>query len=449
MRISALASLLLVLLCGCGGAPAKDHEIPRRLSELGELNFILVIVDTLRADFTTPYGSQADTTPELLAWSEQGVVFEQARAQSSWTKISMASLLTSLWPRSHGLRAAQDGLGDEAITLAETFRDSGYATYAVQANGWLDQSFGFHQGFDRYVFPKGGGHPRLGRASIWPHADRIREEAQRILETHDAQRPFFLYLHLMDVHEYAAPPEYKNFGHDNQGAYRAAISWVDDVMAKLRELLAATGQLDRSVIVFSSDHGETFGEHNVHGHARNVLTPVVSVPLVLRLPFRIEPIRIASQVRLLDIAPTLLELAGIAIPESFEGRSLVPLMTGEAAETDWVSYAALGEPLFPDASVQVAVNDGSWSYARNATPPEGDPTAFEARAEAPGAEFLFDRSVDPAENVNLIDHEPAHARRLRALLDAHLAGQSAGVLDQGIRIDPAIAERLRAMGYLR
>ena len=133
----------------------------------------------------------------------------------------------------------------------------------------------------------------------------------------------------MDVHEYAAPPEYKTFGHDTPGAYRAAIRWVDDTMAQIRRLLASTDYLDRTVIVFSSDHGEEFGEHDVHGHARNVLTAAVSVPLVLRLPFPVDPQRISAQVRNLDIAPTLLELAGIEIPESFEGRSLVPLFSDE------------------------------------------------------------------------------------------------------------------------
>ena len=152
----------------------------------------------------------------------------------------------------------------------------------------------------------------------------------------------------------------------------------------------------------------------------------------------------------MDVAPTLLELAGIAIPESFEGRSLVPLITGEAEEPDRASYAGLGVPLFADASVQTAVTDGRWTYARNASPPEGDPDAYEGRAVAPGAEYLFDRRVDPGENVNLVARESPQAARMRALLDAYLAGgETSSVVERGVRIDPAIADRLRAMGYLR
>jgi arylsulfatase A-like enzyme len=410
---------------------------------------VLILVDTLRADFTTPYGFEEDTSPELASWAARGVLFERVRSQSSWTKMSMASLMTSLWPRSHGIRDAEDGLAESAVTLAEVLKGTGYATYGVQTNGWLHQSFGFHQGFDRYMFPKGGGHPRLGQPSLWPHADRVYEEALRLLDAHDRERPFFLYLHFMDVHQFAAPPRFKQFGTSSRGAYLAAIRWVDDAVRRVREKLADAGYLDRTVIAFGSDHGETFGEHGVHGHARNVLTPVVWVPLVFRFPFRVEPVRIATQVRNVDVAPTLLDLVGIAIPESFEGQSLLPLVTGAASEPDRPSYAGLGIPLFPDASVQASATDGAWTYARNAAPTEGDETSYESHAVAPGAEFLFDRRVDPGENVNLVLREPSEATRMRAMLEEHVAADSGGVVEKGVRIDPGIADRLRAMGYLR
>jgi arylsulfatase A-like enzyme len=258
-----------------------------------------------------------------------------------------------------------------------------------------------------------------------------------------------MYLHFMDVHQYAAPPPFKKFGTDAKGDYLAAIRWVDDAVGRVREKIADAGYGPRTVMVFAADHGETFGEHGVHGHARNVLTPVVWVPLVLRFPFAVDPpMRIATQVRNVDIAPTLLELVGIPIPENFEGSSLVPLLTGAVTEPDRLSYAGLGVPLFSDASVQAAVSDGDWTYARNATAPDDDEEAYEDRAVAPGAEYLFDRRVDPGENVNLVARETAEAERLRALLDAYLAEGDAGVVEKGVRIDPGIAARLRAMGYL-
>jgi arylsulfatase A-like enzyme len=412
-------------------------------------NLVLIVVDTLRADFTTPYGYEKNTAPELERWAKRGVLFERTLSQSSWTKMSMASLMTSLWPRSHGIREAKDGLASDAVTLAEVLSDAGYATYGVQTNGWLHQSFGFHQGFDRYMFPKGGGHPRLGQPSLWPHADRVYEEAARLLDAHRRTRPFFLYLHFMDVHQYAAPPSFKAFGTDDKGAYLAAICWVDDAVRRLRKKVDEAGYGQRTLMVFAADHGEAFGEQGVHGHARNVLTPVVRVPLVVRFPFAVEPaVRIGIQVRNIDIAPTLLDLAGITVPPNFEGRTLVPLMTESTAERDRPSFAALGVPLFPDASVQTAISDGAWTYARNAIAAEDDETAYADRAVAPGAEYLFDRSVDPGENVNLMEHEVSMAVRMRTLLDAHLAEGGAGVVEKGVRIDPGIADRLRAMGYL-
>jgi arylsulfatase A-like enzyme len=447
LRAISLGLALTLLSCDGSVTPA---EIPERLAERGRPNLVLIVVDTLRADYTTPYGFAEDTSPELSHWAERGVLFEHVRSQSSWTKMSMASLLTSLWPRSHGIREARDGLADEAVTLAEVLKDAGYATYGVQTNGWLHQSFGFHQGFDRYMFPNTGGDRRLGRASLWPHADRVLEEAERLLEAHDRAQPFFLYLHFMDVHEYAAPPHLKTFGTNSRSAYLAAIRWVDDALRRVREKLAETGDLEKTLIVLGADHGETFGEHGVHGHARNVLTPVVWVPLVFRFPFPVEPpVRVATQVRNVDVAPTLLELARVPVPDGFEGTSLVPLLTGARDEQDRRSYAALGVPLFRDASVQTAVSDGSWTYARNAVAPADDLEAYEAKAVAPGAEFLFDRRVDPGENANLMAREVADASRMAALLDAHLAGRNEGVVEKGVRIDPGIAERLRALGYLR
>lgn len=436
-RSAAAAIALAAGLVACERA-VPHSELAQRLAALERPNLVLIVVDTLRADWTTPYGDPRGTAPELARWAARGVVFEEVRSQSSWTKISMASLMTSLWPHSHGLFEARDALGESAVTLAELLHDAGYRCYAVQTNGWLDQSFGFQQGFDRYAFPRGTGAPAIARSQIWPHADRVYQEAVRLIDEHDRARPMFLYLHFMDVHEYAAPPEFKSFGRDTPGAYLAAIRWDDDALERVREKLDDAGLLDHTVMVFASDHGEAFGEHGKKGHARNALTATLRTPLVIRFPFSIAPLRIPTQVRNIDIAPTLLELAGASVPETFQGHSLLPLLTANDAGEDRVTYAALGTPLYADSSVQASVSDGHWTYARNLP---ADPK--------PG-EFLFDRSVDPGENVNLIDREPVQARRMRQILDTHLQAKPLpGVLLPDVHIDPQIAERLRAMGYLK
>ncbi len=439
----ALAAALVAALAAAVGAcwpflgcdrrvPAS--EIAERLSHVGRPNLVLIVVDTLRADRTSPYGAPRDPTPELARWAANGIVFERTLAQSSWTKVSMASLMTSLWPRSHGVRDTTDGLATGAHTLAESLHEAGYRTYAVQSNGWLEQTFGFHQGFDRYMFPRGGGagpHP-----SIWPHADNVYREAERLVASHPREEPFFLYLHFMDVHEYAAPPEHQRFGSGSEGAYLAAVAWVDEVLERLRRKLDAQGLLDRTLLVLASDHGETFGEHGVHGHGRNVLTPVLEVPLLIRLPFAVSPVRVASQVRNLDLAPTLLELCGISVPGRFEGRSLLPLIADPESEGDRPSYASLPALLFRDATLQESLNDGAWTFARSGAPRPG--------------ELLFDRAVDPDENVNLREIEPLRADRLRARLEAHLRRPPRpDTAERDVRIEPALAEKLRALGYLR
>jgi choline-sulfatase len=431
--LGTLAAALV--LVGCSPSP-QDGSIVSRLQAHGPPNVVLILVDTLRADWTSPYGFDPAISPELDRWAARGIVFERVRAQSSWTKISMASLLTSLWPQRHGVRLSTDGLSQEAVTLQDVLRSAGYRTYGVQSNGWLEQSFGFHQGFDHYVFPRALGQAKvLGRPTVWPHGERVLEEAVRLIEAHDRTLPFFLYAHLMDVHEYAAPPEFKAFGSDQRGSYLAAIRWLDDVVERLRDELEEADLAENTVMIFASDHAEAFGENQKHGHAQNVLTPVLHVPLVIRLPFAIEPVRVHTQVRNLDIAPTILELVGLPIPASFQGESLLPLiMSGETAP-DRVTYASLGAPIMRGAVEQVSVSDGSWTMARN--------------LDEEGKELLFDREIDPLEDANIVSLEPQEAARMRSLLDAHLAMEpNIEIRESDVRINPVIAERLRALGYL-
>jgi arylsulfatase A-like enzyme len=431
-RVFAAALALAAIACD---RPVPPGAIVPRLRALRSPNIVLIVVDTLRPDWTGPYGDARDPTPELSRWAARGVVFERVLAQSSWTKVSMASLLTSLWPHSHAVRETTDGLGDGALTLAEVFQASGYRTYGVQSNGWLEQTFGFHQGFERYMFPRGGGGPAL-RPSIWPHADNVYLEADRLISAHPPDAPFFLYLHFMDVHEYAAPPDHKRFGEDDRGAYVAAIAWVDEVIERLRRRLDHAGLLDRSVLVLASDHGETFGEGGAYGHARNVLAPVLRVPLVIRLPFPVEPVRVTAPVRNLDVAPTCLDLAGIPVPSEFEGRSLLPWIADPARAVDLPAYASLPALLYRDAVLQNSLSEGPWTFARNVGEPK--------------AELLFDAAVDPDANVNLVEIERERAAALRATLDAHLArAPTPGVAQKDVRIAPDLAEKLRALGYLR
>jgi arylsulfatase A-like enzyme len=346
----------------------------------------------------------------------------------------MASVMTSLWPQRHGVRGTRDALAAGALTIAEVFSKAGYQTYAVQSNGWLEQTFGFHQGFDHYIFPRGG--PLAGmKPMVWPHADNVYLEAERLLEHRDPSRPFFLYLHFMDVHEYASPSDIEGFGSGHAGAYRASIAWVDEVIERFREKLDEWDLLENTVLVLASDHGEAFGENGMNGHARNLHAPVLRVPLVIRFPFVLDPVRVPTQVRNLDIAPTLLDIAGLPIPSEFQGNSLLSTLSdGPRRKEPRPAYASLAARLYADSRLQEALNDGHWTLIRS--------------VDDAGGELLFDRDVDPGENVNLIDLEPQAALRMRTLLDTHVEQQALPeTVEQGVRIHPALAEKLRALGY--
>lgn len=410
------------------------ERIAEKLAARGPINVVLIVVDTLRADWTTPYGADSRISPEWNRWAKRGVVFENVIAQSSWTKTSMASLMTSQWPQRHGVRATRDALASGALTVAEVFSKAGYQTYAVQSNGWLEQTFGFHQGFDHYLFPRGGALAGM-KPMIWPHADNVYLEAERLVEHRDPSRPFFLYLHFMDVHEYASPSDLEGFGSGHAGAYRASIAWVDEVIERFRKKLNEWGLLEHTVLMLASDHGEAFGENGTDGHARDLHASVLRVPLVIRFPFALDPIRVTAQVRNLDIAPTLLDIAELAIPREFQGESLLStLVAGPEREDPRPAYASLAARLYTESKLQESVNDGQWKLIRS--------------VDDVGGEFLFDRDVDPGEHVNLIDLEPQAATRMRALLDTHIEQQPlTETVERGVRIHPALAEKLRALGY--
>jgi arylsulfatase A-like enzyme len=423
-------------LLACRGQE-ENESIRERIAQLNRPNVVLVVIDTLRADAISPYGYDARVSPTLERLAKGGIVFERVLAQSSWTKVSMASLLTSLWPRTHGVREPTDGLAEQALTLQDVLRGAGYRTYAVQSNGWLEQSFGFHHGFDHYVFPHATTMAgQLGSSSVWPHGERIFAEAERLLNAHETGTPFFLYLHFMDVHEYAAPPEFKRFGDDQRAAYAAAILWVDDVLRRLIDRISDAGHEEGTILVVASDHGEAFGENQVFGHALNVHTPVLRVPLIIKLPFDMREIRIPSQVRNLDIAPTILELVGVPVPPSFEGESLLSLIDQDTKPPDRMSFASLGSKIMHGASEQVSVNDGAFSLVRTFGDEKED--------------RLFDQATDPLEDANMLEFEREEAVRMQGLLDAHLAHDAqSDVVTKEVRIDPGIANRLKALGYLQ
>jgi arylsulfatase A-like enzyme len=333
----SLALLVGTAWCAAGCAPAGPADDQRP-------HVILIVLDTLRADHTGLHGYDRDTTPFLDSLATRGIVFERAYATASWTRASVASLFTSRLPPGHGCENRAGRLAPELDTMAELLASRGYRTAGVVSNGNVDASFGFGQGFDRYVRPKGDEEDYVDAATL-------NATIEQVLDGLDPG-PAFLYLHYKDPHApYRHHPE-TDFDPDYRGdlaeaskqrlrdyaeqrtalgaihdervraLYDGEIAWLDRRLAELFELLERRGLLERAWVVVTSDHGEGLWSHQVRGHGYDVFEEQVRVPLLLMPPGgapsarRVEPP--FSQ---LDLLPTLLDLLEFPHPEGLEGLS--------------------------------------------------------------------------------------------------------------------------------
>src|SRR5690606_4753589 len=247
------------------------------LRERGHLNVIFVLIDTLRADHLGAYGYHRDTSPTIDELARFGVRFARARAQSSWTKASLASLWLARYPAATGVTRFSHAIGDGATLPAEVFRAAGHRTGGIYRNGWVAANFGFAQGFELYLRPTPRQLPpgavqrgqRHGGFQL-PGTDLDATEAALEFMRSHAHRPFFLYVHYMDVHQYLYEEHHALFGTSYVDAYDNAIRWTDTNVAMLVAELDALGLADDTLLVIASDHGEAFGEHGLEGHAKDV-----------------------------------------------------------------------------------------------------------------------------------------------------------------------------------
>ena len=413
-------------------------------------NVVLISIDTLRFDHVGLYGAERGVTPVLDGLGARGVVFDQAVAQAPWTIPSHATMLTSLYPSVLGVGPYADPgkLSDAAVTLAEVFRERGFATAAV-TGGYVSQALGFDQGFDS--FRETPGEPTMARAV---------NLAVQWLDQRDPARPFFLFLHTFEVHQYrpharfrelwvrpydgplrelesvpafvqdpANLPRVRALGGEDwrylRDLYDACLASVDYEIGRLLDGLEARGLRETTLVVVTSDHGEEFGEHGGSGHGYTLFDENLRVPLLMSHP-SLPARRVAQQVRLLDLAPTLAELAGPPAPALWQGTSLVPLFGG----------ASLSLPAFVEHAHRPlkAVREDGAKYV----------------VDARGPRLLFDLAGDAAERENLAGADSGRERRLCAALRAFVA---AGAADERWRAtpDPSGGEALRGtlqdLGY--
>jgi arylsulfatase A-like enzyme len=432
---------------------------------------VFILIDTLRADHLTCYGYARGTSPNIERFAAKATLFENAIAQGSWTKPSVASIFTSLYPSVHatgsGTRVRRRVDGDRIVmvpapddapsttgqlpaalfTMAEAFRQAGYRTAGFVANSLVAREDGYGQGFERYVTLDDVGLTEEGRHWIAQHP----------------QRPFFLYLHYMAPHApYAPPPEFDRFRTGSSDfqihnsatkdsinftrtlrpaeadlqalidRYDGEILHADALVGEILSSLATTRLLDRAIVVVTSDHGEEFMEHGMVWHESvHLYDELIRVPLIVSVPGGRDSARVADVVMLVDLAPTLLELARIPVPDEMQGRSITSAFEVGSFEAEPAFVESL------DWGDLAAVRDGTRKLIYN--------------RETPGVE-LFDLVRDPAERDDLSSDHDAD----RGALMGVLARRASENLDRAERIPremPALREdqreRLRSLGYIQ
>src|SRR5713226_1028866 len=314
---AAASAALLSVRCGRSGAGARA-PLPKNPDVL------LVTIDTLRADALGFAGNRRVETPTLDRLASEGIVFANAHAHNVVTLPSHVNILTGLYPYQHGVREnAGFKLDPKHLTVATLLRSGGgYATGAFVGAFPLDARFGLNQGFDKYDDNYGKGQASVDFIEQERSATAVLDAAMRWW-TANGERKRFMWVHLYDPHAPYSPPEpFLSSYRDNE--YLGEIAYTDSALAKaLGPVLAADPE---ALVVFTSDHGESLGEHGERTHGLFAYEATLKIPLVVTghgVEHRVEP----EYVRHVDIVPTILDAAAVAVPKELPGRSLLRKVT--------------------------------------------------------------------------------------------------------------------------
>jgi len=441
-------------------------------------NIILVMVDTLRADYLGAYGFEGEVSPNLDRLAAESVVFRSCFSQSPWTKPAVASLFTSLYPQVHGLtnhegefwgdvsaETTTGVLSGRATTLAESLHAGGYETAAFVSNPWVGAEYGFGQGFDLYN----------DEFQNWiTSVVDITAAARNWLASRKSTSPYFLYLHFMDVHApYYAP--YKDYSllrrspsvasdrvlrpdempdarfHNIEvrskwatdeiraevaywrTRYASGVRAFDRTLGEFVEHLRQSGELDQSLFVFTSDHGEELFEHRSWSHGQNLYDHQLHVPLIVRKPQGEDGgLESESLVELVDLMPTLLREVGVDAPLGMQGRDVSAALSGRRDQSPGITFATATQK-----------RPGLYS-ARTAN--------YKLIADIGSTwERLYDLRDDPAELQNVASLEAGIAADLHERLLTHIRESVAGGIleSESKTLSPEEQERLKALGYLQ
>jgi len=422
----ALGVLVLFLVI----RPGRDRvKLP--VAGAPSYNILLITLDTTRADHLGSYGYKPAKTPNLDRLAQEGIRFARVYCPAPLTLPSHASIMTGLYPVTHGVRNNGHDLPSGIRTLAEILKGQGYSTTAFVSSFSVDSRFGLDRGFDAYDDTFRSESPFKTQ-----NAERRAEETfagfSRWLENNGKNR-FFGWVHYYDPHlPYDPPSPYKEeFDGD---PYDGEIAYMDQYVGAVLERLKEKGILERTIVVIAGDHGEGLGDKVETGHGIFLYEETLRVPLILynSAVFPRSQV-IESQVRLIDIVPTILEIIGLKNEAAgMTGQSLVPWLRGKSRK----DLDSLVETFYPREnfgwSELVGLVSGRWKYIQSPRPE------------------LYDVKNDPGEREDLSASSAGKAGELKKMLEQELLGSSAGNRSAGERPDvrPEDQERLRSLGYL-
>ena len=404
-------------------------QAPSQTPAKPALNVVLITIDTLRADHVGCYGYKQIKTPNIDGLAADGARFERAFAVVPVTLPSHSSMLTGTYPMLSGMHDfSGNKLSPLQPTLASVLKQAGYQTGAVIGAAVLDSRFGLNQGFDFYY--DHFDFSRLDEANL----DEMERPGNVVADValdwlaKNSQKKFFLWMHLYDPHFPYRPPEPYSREYAAQ-PYDGEIAFADEQVGRLLRFLKEKGIYKNTVIVLCGDHGESLGEHGEKTHGFFIYNATMHVPLIIRLPRNAAARVVADPVSLVDLMPTMLSSVGLEIPSQVQGRSLLTELRDE--HSDRVLY---GETFLP----RIHFN---WSELRGS---ENTKYHF---IDAPRPE-LYDVAKDPGEVHNLVTEKKAVAEEMRAKLMGMIRDYSAGKeLAEKTGLDPALMERLKALGY--
>ncbi len=441
--LSGIVICLIIITAGFYFLLVKKEDPAQRFQELlasqkiDKPNIVLITLDTTRADHLPCYGYSGVKTPHLDSLARQGIVFEQCTANSPLTLPSHASILTGMYPTYHGVRInGNTALNEKQMTIAEVLSAQGYQCGAFIGAFVLDGRWGLKQGFhhydDKFDLKK---YKHIDLGAVQRPGNEVVDAALGWLDE-QKNTPFFAWIHLYDPHTPYEPPEpylseYRPGG--LTGLYDGEIAFMDEQIGRCTSWLEKNGLSENTMIILIGDHGEGLGSHGEGTHGYFIYEYAVQVPLLIIAPFpELQGQRVSSQVRIVDIFPTILEIAAVTPPAETQGRSLLPLMFQPEKELNGFAYA---ESMSPNLQF-------GWGSIHSLR------TTKYKYIDTPKAE-LYDLTRDPDEQTNLLRQYPDIAREMKDMLDQLMEETSRNApTPQAANLDKETIEKLSALGYI-